>query len=133
MLSAKEQRALREIEHGLRHDDRWFGPHLVLVRIRDLRYRRSARVCLVIELAFLALAVIGAVFALPELVMLGAGLGLLLPMVAILIWFPPPDPPDRPPPSGTGERHESADGQKVTGTRASRCSVVWLTVTRWGM
>lgn len=97
MLSAEEERVLREIEHGLHHDDPWFGPHLLLVRIRDLRYRRSARVCLVIELALLALVAVGAVFALPELLIIGAGFGMLLPMVAMLIWFVPPDPPDRPP------------------------------------
>lgn len=51
MLSADEQPILRQIEHDLRHDDRWFGWHLAMVRIRDLRPRRSARVCLVIELA----------------------------------------------------------------------------------
>lgn len=98
MLSVEEQRRLREIEHGLRHDDPWFGWHLAMVRIRDLRHRRSARVCLVIELAFVALAIVGAVFALPTLLILGVGFAVLVPMVALVCWLPPPDPPDRPPP-----------------------------------
>lgn len=101
MLSVEEQRMLREIEHGLHHDDPWFGWHLAMVRIRDLRRRRSARVCLVIELAFVALAIVGAAFALPTLLILGAGFGALLPMVALAFWLPPPDPPDRPPPPMT--------------------------------
>lgn len=49
MLSADERRILRQIEHDLRHDDRWFGWHLGLVRVRDLRRRRGVRVCLVAD------------------------------------------------------------------------------------
>ena len=97
MLSMDEQRILREIEHGLRHDDPWFGWHLTMVRIRDLRHRRSARVCLVMELAFVALTVAGAVCGLPALLILGAGFGVLVPMVALVCWLPPPDTPDRSP------------------------------------
>ena len=97
MLSAEEQRVLREIEHGLHHDDPWFGPHLMLVQIRDLSCRRSARICLAIELALLALVAVGAVFTLPELLIIGIGFGMLLPMAAMVIWFAPPDAPDRPP------------------------------------
>lgn len=98
MLSVEEQRMLREIEHGLRHDDPWFGWHLCMVRIRALRHRRGARVCLVMELAFVALTVAGAVYGLPGLLILGAGFGVLVPMVALACWLPPPDPPDGSPP-----------------------------------
>lgn len=97
MLSADEQRILQQIEHDLRHDDRWFGWHLAMVRIRDVRRRRSARVCLVIELAFVAFTVVGGVYALPELLIIGAGLAVLLPMVALVCWLSPPEPPDAPP------------------------------------
>ena len=97
MLSAEEERVLREIEHGLHHDDPWFGPHLMLVRIRNLRHRRSARICLAIELALLALVAVGAVYNLPILLILGAEFGVLLPLVALACWLPPPQPPDAPP------------------------------------
>lgn len=97
MLSADEQRILRQIEHDLRHDDRWFGWHLAMVRVRDLRHRRAARVCLVIELALVALTVVGGVFGMPELLVIGAGYGVLLPLVALVFWLSPPEPPDAPP------------------------------------
>lgn len=97
MLSADEQRTLHEIEHGLHRDDPWFGPHLAMVQIRHLRYRRSAWVCLAIELAFLAMAAVGAMFTLPELLIIGASFSVLMPTLAMLIWFAPPEPPDRPP------------------------------------
>lgn len=97
MLSTEEQRILRQIEHGLRRDDRRFCWRLTALRLRDLHHRRSARICLVIELAFLALAAAGMVYALPALTILGAGLGVLLPMVALMLWLPPPDFPDGPP------------------------------------
>lgn len=97
-MSAEEQRILHQIEHGLRRDDPWFGWHLAMVRVRDLRRRRSARVCLMIEPAFVALAICGAVFGLPALLIIGAGFGVLVPMVALVFLLPPPDPPDGAPP-----------------------------------
>ncbi|HEX5114622.1 MAG TPA: DUF3040 domain-containing protein [Pseudonocardiaceae bacterium] len=93
----EEERALRQIEHGLRHDDPWFGWYLAMVRIRDLRHRRSARVCLVLELAFVALAVVGVVFDLPTLLILGTAFSVLVPLVALVWWLPPVGPPDAPP------------------------------------
>lgn len=94
MLSAEEQRILREIEHGLRQDDPSFGHYLAAAPIRDPRRRRGVRVCLALELVFVALVVVGAVAALPALIIVGAGLGVLVPMVALTCWLPPPDPPE---------------------------------------
>ncbi|NKQ58857.1 DUF3040 domain-containing protein [Amycolatopsis sp. K13G38] len=94
MLSTEEERIMRQIERGLRHDDPWLGRHLAMVRMRALSRRRGARVCLVMELAFVVLTVAGAVCGLPALLMLGAGFGVLVPMVALACWLPPPDPPD---------------------------------------
>lgn len=98
VLSAEEHRILQQIEHGLSQDDPWFGWHLAMVRIRDLRHRRGARVCLVIEPAFVALAVLGAVVGSPALLILGAGFGVLVPMVALVCLLPPPELPDGSPP-----------------------------------
>jgi Protein of unknown function (DUF3040) len=80
LLPVEEQRILRQIELGLHHDDPWFGWHLTMIRIHSLPYRRSARVCLVIELAFVALTVVGAMLQLSTLLMLSAAFGLLFPM-----------------------------------------------------
>jgi hypothetical protein len=97
MLSMQEQRILRQIEHDLHRDDPRFGLHLTIVRMRDLPHRRGARIILVIELALVALAVLGAAYHLAALLILGAGFGTLLPLVALVCWQQPADPPDLPP------------------------------------
>lgn len=97
MLSTEEQRLLRQIEHGLHHDDPWFGVHLSMVRIRELRSRRGVRVCLLIELTFVALAVVGGILALPALVAIAVSAAVLLPMAAWSYWLAPSPPADAPP------------------------------------
>ncbi|PKV99920.1 Protein of unknown function (DUF3040) [Amycolatopsis echigonensis] len=83
MLSTEEQRTLRQIQHDPRRDDPWFGWHLAAMRLRALRRRRGARICLAIELAFLALVAVGIVPTLLVLTTLGAGLNVPLPIVAL--------------------------------------------------
>lgn len=102
MFSVEEQRILREIEQGLREDDRWFATRLTVRRVLFSVCRPWVLALIAAELGLIAMAVIGAVINQPALIVLGAGIAVVTAMAVVMIRLAMTDPPeasgDQPPP-----------------------------------
>lgn len=94
MFSVEEQRILREIEQGLREDDRWFATRLtVRSAVFSLR-QRWVLALIAAELGLIGMAVLGAVINQPVLIVLGAGIAVVTAMAVVMIRLAMADPPD---------------------------------------
>lgn len=94
MFSVEEQRILREIEQGLREDDRWFATRLTVRRVVFSLRRPWVLALIAAELGLIAMAVIGAVINQPALIVLGAGIAVVTAMAVVMIRLAMADPPD---------------------------------------
>lgn len=94
VFSVEEKRILREIERGLREDDRWFATRLTVRSAVFSLCRRWVLALLGAELALAGVAVTGLLINQPALIVLGAGIGVVTAMAVVMIRLAMTDPPD---------------------------------------
>lgn len=90
-----EARILHEIERDLRRGDRLLPARFAFVRVRAALHRTTARTLLITEAALFALALLGALLRMPQLLIPAAGAALTVPLIAVPWSARPPDRPKR--------------------------------------
>jgi len=81
----RERRVLRDIESGLRHEDRFLAARFALLPVRAAGHRRIVRVLLAVEVALLALVALGVLTGSEALLDPAVALAVAEPLVAIAI------------------------------------------------
>lgn len=81
----RERQVLRDIESGLRHEDRLLAARFALLPVRAAGHRRIVRVLLAVEVALLVLVALGVLAGSEALLDPAVALAVAEPLVAIAV------------------------------------------------